>query len=371
MANINALVPPAELGKDVSVQVSADQPITVARRLDRAGHDGSVSTGVTVLNHYNYFAEGYTAGGFKESLALFNPANSDASVELDLMPSTGGDPIVQTFSIGPMRRYTVNVNDLAKNQSVGAAVISGVELAAERTTTFGSNANGTSTVAGVATPQPTWYFAEGSTSNGFSEFITLLNPSSTASNVVSRFYDARGAQIGIKSQILQAGTRATIDVGKLVHASSVGAVVTSSQPILAERSMYRGGLQSADVTGSGSFGRTDLTSEYDFPAGDTGSGQSEFLLLLNPSGVPITALLTFYTQTGQQIPYTVTVPSRARVTVNVARDVPALPPGSHGVTVRSAGGEPFVAEQSLYGAGFTTASSSIGVAVSPTPTPVP
>jgi hypothetical protein len=238
-----------------------------------------------------------------------------------------------------------------------------VELAVERTLTFGTNQNGMTTVAAVSTPATTWYFAEGSTRNGFSEFLTLLNPTGPAATVTASFFDPHGRQIGSVTKIVQPNTRATINVGKYVSAMSVGAIVSSSLPILAERTMYRGDLQSATVVGAGSFGRSALSPAYEFPSGNTSPGQSEFLLLFNPNSAPLTVAATFYPLTGGvPIGQSVVVPAHSRITVNVARDVPNLPKGQHGVIVRSGDSTTtFVAEQSLYANGFKTAATTTGV----------
>lgn len=368
VVNVNGLVG-NEAGKALSLQVSADEPVSAARSLVRPGKDGTLSNGTAAITHYAYFAEGFTARGFHETLAIFNPVNANANVTLRLLPSNGRQPIVKAFVVGPIRRYTVDINKLAPNQSVGAEVISDVELSVERTLTFGKNGAGQTTVPGVDAPQSTWYFAEGSTRNAFSEFITLLNPNPTAATVTARFLDASGKQIGQQSRVMRPNTRATINVGLYVSSNSIGTIVTATQPILAERTMYRGKLSGAPVLGTGSFGRAALASGYDFPSGDTTPGQAEFLLLFNPNNALVTIFVTFFPLSGPTVPYTVIVPPHARRTVNVARDVPNLPRGLHGATVRSSDGSQFMAEQSLYQANFTSGASSLGVAEAPPPVP--
>ncbi|HWE62102.1 MAG TPA: hypothetical protein VHB98_10350 [Chloroflexota bacterium] len=372
--NANQLVGVAELGQPFSARITADQPVSVSRSIVRPGQDGTLSNGTMAIYHYFYFAEGYTARGFQEQLALFNSVNANANVELRLLPSSGAAPIIRRYIVGPLRRYTINVNDLAPRQSVGALVISDVELSVERTLTFGKNGHGQTTVAGVDAPASTWYFAEGSTKNGFSEFITLLNPASTAVTVTINFYDPRGRRIGAKTLVLPSRARATVNVGTVVRATSVGAIVTGSGPILAERTMYRGALTSATVIGSGSFGRSTLAPAYEFPSGDTSAGDAEFLLLLNPSTAPLAIQARFYTTSGAMVPYTTIVPAHSRITLNVARDVPGLPPGPNGVLLTSVNGStPFMAEQSEYLHNYGSADSSIGVArgSAPQATPTP
>lgn len=360
-----SLVPLGETGQPFSVKVTADQQLSVSREIDRAGHDGSLSNGTTSIVHFSYFAEGYTSRGFHETLALFNSVNANASVTLRLLPSNGKPPIVRAFIVGPLRRYTIDVNKLAPNQSVGAEVVSDVELSVERTLTFGKNGNGLTTVPGVDTPQNLWYFAEGSTTNGFSEFLTILNPSSAQASVIAAFYDPRGKPLGKRVLSVDPGTRATIDVGKAVHSSSVGAIVSSTVPVLVERSMYRGSLTGSSVIGTGAFGRSTLTSGYDFPSGDSSAGNAEFFLMLNPNRTPLAVQLVFYVAPGSTLPYTAVVPPNSRITLDVVKSVPGLPRGPHAVTLRSLDGSPFMAEQSLYQRNFATALLSLGVPRTP------
>jgi hypothetical protein len=367
IVNVNGLVG-SEIGKALSVQVSADQQVSAARSIIRPGKDGTLSNGTTGIKHYAYFAEGFTSQGFHETLALFNTNNGNANVTLRLLPSKGGPAIVKTFVIGPIRRYTVDVNKLAPNQAIGAEVISDLELSVERTLTFGKGGVGQTTVAGVDAPQTTWYFAEGSTRNAFSQFITLLNPNSTVATVVTTFMNAAGKQIGVQKRVMQPNTRATINVGLYVSASAIATIVTSDQPILAERTMYRGALSGSHVIGAGAFGRSTLASGYDFPSGDTSPGQAEFLLLFNPNATPLTVFATFYPLNGPTVPYTAVVAPHARLTIDVARQVTNLPKGPHGSTVRSSDGSQFVAEQSLYQANFTSATTSNGVPEAAPPT---
>ena len=361
------LISPSQIGLPFSAKISADQRVSVSRRIVRSGKDGDISDGATAITHYAYFAEGYTGSGFRESLALINAVNANATVDLKLFSSNGGVPIERRYIVGPLRRYTIDVNALAPNQSVAASLVSDVELAIERTLVFGKNGNGMTTVPATDSLQPTWYFAEGSTKNGFSEFITLANPSAAPAAVTTTFMDARGRTIGTSKNILAAGTRATINVGKIVSASSVGAMVQSDTPILAERTLYRGALGSASVVGTGAFGRAVPRVAYIFPSGDTGPGNAEFLLLLNPSATASVGVqLIFYTIGGSTVPYTVIVPAHSRLTVDVARSVPGLSRGTHGVIMRSTDGTtPFVAEQSLYTANFSSAATTSGVAADP------
>ena len=150
-----------------------------------------------------------------------------------------------------------------------------------------------------------------------------------------------------------------MDLSKIVKALSVSAVVSSSLPVLVERTMYRGSLSKSGAVAAGSYGRTTLFPYYEFPSGDTSAGNSEFLLLLNPGSAPVTVHAQFFPALGASVSASYTVAAHSRTTIDVGRDVAGLPPGPNGVVVSSADGiTPFVAEQSLYQSGFSSESTA-------------
>lgn len=70
----------------------------------------------------------------------------------------------------------------------------------------------------------------------------------------------------------------------------------------------------------------------------------------------------FFETNGQTVDYSLTLPAKSRATVDVLRNVPALPPGLHGSIVSSTSGVPIIAEQSIYSDNFTKGDGEAGIA---------
>jgi len=84
----------------------------------------------------------------------------------------------------------------------------------------------------------TAYLAEGTTRDGFEEWTSVMNPSSSPANVQVRYMLASGEN---KTQGLTVAprSRSTVDVnGFLGPNQDVSAVVTSDQAVVVERPMY-------------------------------------------------------------------------------------------------------------------------------------
>jgi hypothetical protein len=192
-------------------------------------------------------------------------------------------------------RVTLNLNDeLGPGLDFGMEIQSDAPLVVERPEYVSGPvaqiplvSGGTDAVARAASPR--WHFAEGTTRQGFQEYVTLANPTTgTASVSVS----AGGATttLGIPQ-----GRRATIDVNALVGSSAdVDLEISSSAPIAAERLMYF----SATLPGVGlvtgahnSTGASDWAQTLYFAEGTNRPGFDPFLTVQNP-GPPVTATLT-------------------------------------------------------------------------------
>ncbi|HST89053.1 MAG TPA: protease pro-enzyme activation domain-containing protein, partial [Ktedonobacterales bacterium] len=94
------------------------------------------------------------------------------------------------------------------------------------------------TVVATGAASTTWYFAEGTTNSGFTEFLTLANPGATAATVQVKYLLGVGAPV-LRSYPVAAHSRATVNVNtELGAGQNVAMVVTSDQPIIAERPMF-------------------------------------------------------------------------------------------------------------------------------------
>ncbi len=89
-----------------------------------------------------------------------------------------------------------------------------------------------------------WLFAEGTTRDGFEEWILLFNPpagpgSGVDAHYAADGYDQLGREHGLASGTLRPGERASLDVNALAGSGlDISVYVQSDQPIIAERAMY-------------------------------------------------------------------------------------------------------------------------------------
>ncbi len=98
--------------------------------------------------------------------------------------------------------------------------------------------NGGHNVMGANAARKSWSLAEGTTRDGFEEWITILNPSSQTANVDITYMLSSGENRVQEIQVT-ARSRYTVDVnGFLGPGRDSSAVVTSDRDIVVERPMY-------------------------------------------------------------------------------------------------------------------------------------
>ena len=97
--------------------------------------------------------------------------------------------------------------------------------------------------AGVASPATSWFFAEGSTARSSSVHILLANGGGTAANVSITFTPGRASAHCPELHRRVPTSRSTVWVDPIpgLEATAVSAAVTSTVPIVAERTMWSPG----------------------------------------------------------------------------------------------------------------------------------
>ena len=263
-----------------------------------------------------YFAEGST-GFFDTSFGIVNlNATEDAKVQLTFMGESG---VIGTHrvTVPAGRRQTVNAATVLGNNTVLATVIeSDKGMVADRLIRWGGNGYGSQVDAGAAAPATTWYLAEGSTGL-FQLYYLLLNPGLSPAQVTVK-YLREGAGPITKTYTVPAQSRYTVfvnlaDLGLVLAA--VGAEITSTQPIVAERAMYFSVNRVFDA-GTGAMGVPQLATQWQFAESSTGPFFDEFVSLLNPSTTQAaTATLTFHLPGGGTLTRNYTVSPERRRTV--------------------------------------------------------
>ena len=350
-------------GHAVGLKVTADQTIGAALTLLRPGRDFAMMAGTNAPHRAWYLAEGYTGRHFKETIFMLNPTVGTARVRVRLLPLSGHTPKTFTLTVAPLSTTAITVADYLPNQAASAIVEASQPIVVTRAEEFGPQGYGLTTRAGATQPSALWLFAEGSTANGFQTYLSVLNPSDhLTATVTASFANPNGTPLGPTTLAVAPLSRMTIGVAALARAGEVATVMTSTIPIVAERSLYFGPLTSARVGGSTVVGRNGGSPRWLFPEGRSGQGYTEFLALQNLGATAARVEATFYQADGTVVSTRFTVPSWGRLTVNTAHAAPGLKPGPHSVALRSLDGTPFVAEQSLYSDGLRQGDTSEGIA---------
>ncbi len=137
----------------------------------------------------------------------------------------------------------------------------------------------------------TYYFAEGYTGSGTTESLALTNPSSSAATVTITYYYQSGSPQTRTYQVA-AQSHTELNINQEAGANqSVGMIVQSTQPIIAERSMYtqKGSFNAA----TDSIGSSFLNNTWYFAEGNTTNGWNTLLSVLNPNGQAVTLNVTY------------------------------------------------------------------------------
>lgn len=352
------------------------------------------ATPMPVQQTATYFAEGYTGRAstngqatFTEALNLLNPGPISAAISITYYIQGSAVSLTIQRTIGPtsVLREQVN-NDVGPDKVVAAVVHAPADVVVTRTI-LRTAANGKrlagSSGQGVRRPSAVWDFAEGYTGGTFQEYLSVLNPSRSVAHVTVRLAPQAASAAGARTQTVtvQGLSRATVDIHALnrgAHDQSVGMLVTSDRPIVAERVEYFGA-----GTGSAKFGSIVTpgiaapAAHLLLPFGRSGGvssgkgsarqpvGDQAYITLLNPAraGAPIQVTATFNDKNGRRLGRTIArVAAGTRQTIS-ANLVLGKPVGPFSVTLDASGG--IVAEEAQYFGGSPNQGAHPGVAVLP------
>jgi hypothetical protein len=154
-------------------------------------------------------------------------------------------------------------------------------------------------------------------------------------------------------KLVPAHTRLTTNIGaeddQRLHNAAVSTVVTSDQPIIAERSMYWLGAAQPWGEGHNSFGVVDAGLVWGLSEGRSG-GQYNFhtyILLANPQTTAAAVTVTFLRENGTPVIKTFNVPATSRFNVDTAT-IDELKNDSFGALVEVTNNVPIIVERSMY-----------------------
>ncbi|HET9220948.1 MAG TPA: peptidoglycan recognition family protein [Roseiflexaceae bacterium] len=249
VVTVGDALPNAEFG----ARVIASEPI-VAERTMIFGPGSSLTSGgvhsgpgVVTLSRRWFFAEGTTQAPFQMSVLVLNPNAQPANVAVTFL-TPDGTSLTRRYAIPPTSRLAINVNEVVPDLGVATTVEADRPVAAERAMYWRDNSVGTASAGATATAF-TWRFADGRTSGEFQEYLLLSNPNKNQARVAVEFILNDGTTA---NQVfpMPGGSRYTLAVHQLYPGQeAISATVSSTQPIVAERSLFPGDPRAANNRG--------------------------------------------------------------------------------------------------------------------------
>ncbi len=284
------------------------------------GHD---SIGTTTPAPTWYLAEGATDGGF-ETWVLVQNSNPCAVGITITYQTDGGIFTGPTDSLPANSRKSYRVNDTLVDYNVATKVTTNnpahgiiCERAMYWTPPGGAYKELGHDSIGVTAGSNNWYLPEGATEGGFETWVLVYNPGPLYADVDIKFQTGNGEVQG-PVDILNGGVRKSYKVNDWVTTFDVSTRVTSSNPVVCERSVYLTTPGSGIRTiGHESIGATQDSYDWFLAEGATDGGFVTWVLVQNPNPTPVVVELRFQTSTGPQAGPTDTLPAYSRKSFRV------------------------------------------------------
>ena len=197
----------------------------------------------------------------------------------------------------------------------------------------------------------TWYFAEGTTREGFFEYLSIQNPGADEAEV-SITYMTNEGEVGPFVMMVPPVSRDTVLVNsQLDEGLDVSVKVEGDKGLVVERPMY------FTYTGAGHepwegghvvMGVDQPSNEWYFAEGTTRPGFEEWLCIQNPQPDQQQVTVTYYAADAHVETYTISAQHRFTIDVNteVARLWPDQPHQDVSIEVEAASG--VIAERPMY-----------------------
>ena len=342
-------------GQDVSVKLKSEHEFFAERPMyfdyksnqpNFSWSGGHCTTGTRSPRKDWYFAEGTTRNGFEEWICIQNPNPEAATARIDYVFPNSSTQRKQ-YALDPESRISVFVNgDIGPGQDVSVHVSADKPVVAERPMYFNYQGkwDGGHVVMGAGSPEKTWYFAEGTTREGFDEYLAVQNPNGSAATMAVDFLKSDGTRQE-ETYIVGANSRWTLDA-RTVLGSDVDASVTirSDQPVVVERPMYFN-YNGMWPGGHDVIGATSPANSWFFAEGCTQSGFDQYICVGNPGAEAADVTLEFMVETGVCVPpHALSLKPHQRATVKVSDFVES----GHDVATLVTSTGPVVAERPVY-----------------------
>lgn len=380
--NVNSDLHMPSSGSHVSVasfiQVTSG-PAIVAERPLFFNYGGLDTMGATHPATSFYFPEADSlksgSANYNTFLNILNPSTTTtANLTITYYTNSCGQSgqsacPTESKSISPQSRIVAQPNDVKLSQKLAISITSNIPIVAERAMYYsdnipnaGGSVSGASSEIGATAPGKEWSFAEGYTGHNFQEYFELANFGAKVANVSVKLEYTTGDTQTV-AVTLQPYSWNQFDVNNAnAHPGTcvpspcaitpdVAAVITSDNPIVADRLMYfhyndngKTIASSDDTIGL----RGAPRKAYTFAEGNTSGSNMEYLPLLNPTASAETVTVTLYT-TKKIITQQVSVGAYSRTTLNINSIVNPIAPGDVAMSVKVSGtGTAIVAERAVF-----------------------
>jgi len=306
-----------------------------------------------------YFAEGYTTGtadGFDTFYLIANEHEVDVLARIYFSRDDGWVSR-QTFYVPAHSQLKVRLSDPVYGAGVPGSygtvfqsLTAGRQIYVARSIFWGTDFQGSSLEVGTRELSTAWYFAEGTRNSNdfFSNYFLVLNPTTVAATGTITFFLQDGLTSVVKEILIPAGTRRTYNPANYPELRglnfSASVSITNGVGVVAERAMYWTGWPWTG--GHASKGVTAMSSSWYFAEGASFPNFETWYLVLNPNSTTVTLEVTYLLQDGAPIVRTYPLLPQSRMTIFLANEVGY--PGGVSARMRTLGGEPIVAERSMY-----------------------
>ena len=320
-----------------STVVTSDVPVVVDRtmRWDSRGYGSHAETSVATPATTWYLAEGATHSGFDLFYLLQNATDTNALVEITYLRPAPAPPVIKQYTVEAHRRYNVWVNregdDLsATDVSAIVTVTNQVPIIVERAMYLGRPGEPFSAghaSAGVTSPAPEWFLAEGATGALFDEFVLIANPNDQDVTVDVKYLLPGGATVDRVYSVAGLSRRTIwVDLDPPLADTAVSAIVRARDGagIIVERTMWFPGPSSSDwIEAHNSPGTTVSGTTWALAEGEAGRSTSTdtYILIANTSNEAGEARVTLFFDDGTlPVEGTMNLAPNSRTTIDVAND---------------------------------------------------
>lgn len=268
-----------------------------------------------------YFAEGTTRTNFVTYFCIANPSDDPASVSLSYYMDDGSSKDALHF-VAPHSRKTVDASaDVGPEKDFSCRVRStnGVDIIAERPMYFNYSGlwTGGHDAVGARSPKNDWFFAEGTTRNGFATYFCIANPTDDDAQLTLTYMIAGENPVQKRCSIPARSRKTIAAVDDVGYGRDFSCRVYSGNkvPVVAERPMYfeYGGVWTG---GHNAIGTPYPRTEWHFAEGTARPNFVTYLCVQNTSDKTADVRIVYYRADGTTEEQSVQVPAGSRETVS-------------------------------------------------------